>query len=113
MTCVVSLCILMGGWLVQHGYDKPHTDAVLRYVKRESDFNPNIIERSGACLMQWAGKRRRAILAQGRGRCPSWEEQMAFADYELHHVYCGFWHALDPYLNIRVHFGAGAIERCR
>ena len=112
MTCVTALCILMGGWLTSHNYDISHRDAILRYVKRESDFQPNIIERTGICAFQWAGERRRNILRVGNGKCPSWQVQMIVADEELHKFFCGFFHAIDPFYHMRIHFGQGAIERC-
>ena len=113
MACTKALCILIGEWLASHGYSQAQQYAVLNYIHRESDFNPDTIERTGACLYQWAGERRRAILKIGHGHCPDWRTQVEFADYELRHTFCGFFHTSNPYQHIRVHFGSGAIERCR
>ena len=87
----------------------PQREAVLRYVQRESGFDASVIVKTGACGFQWAGVRRRTVLAMGSGRCPSWEVQMEFADRELRTTYGGFFRAADPYAHIRVHFGAGKL----
>jgi hypothetical protein len=84
MACF-GLCLLVSVWLTQHSYDAPHRDAVLAYIHRESDFDFNLIERTGVCGFQWAGARRVRVLGIGHGRCPHWERQVEIADYELRH----------------------------
>lgn len=97
----------MSGWLSQHGYSPAQRDAVLAYVRHESGFQPDVIGRTGACAFQWAGIRRRQILALGRGHCPPWWMQMEQADRELHTWFRGFWTAHDPAAHMRAHFGRG------
>jgi len=70
-------------WMGSHGYPKPLQAAVLDYVKHESGFEAGKIVSTGACLFQWAGVRRRRVLALGGGVCPAWEAQMGFMDREL------------------------------
>ena len=111
MPCAaIALCVLLSGWLGDHGYDAPHRDAVLAYVRHESGFVPNAIARSGACLFQWAGPRRREVLRIGRGTCPSWQVQATIADRELRTHFAGFWWSRDPALHMRRHFGTGALD---
>jgi hypothetical protein len=59
--------------------------------------------------MQWAGSRRRQVLALGNGRCPPWQEQLEFATNELRTIkpFVGFWTARDPRSHICEHFGRG------
>ena len=94
MACF-GLCLLVSAWLTENHYDAPHRDAVLTYIRHESDFQPNLIERTGVCLAQWAGSRRRDVLAQGRGRCPPWQDQLERMDFELRNepMYRCFWAA--------------------
>ena len=109
MPCVKALCVLVGVWLGDHGYDASHRDAVLVYIERESGFDPDVVSRNGVCLYQWAGQRRRAILA--RGACPDWRTQVEFADVELHGPFAGFWRSPDPARHMREHFGRGVLDR--
>lgn len=110
MTCE-ALCLAISLWLTQHGYDAPRRDAVLEYVRLESGFDPKVVRRTGACLFQWAGKRRIAVLALGRGRCPNWQTQVAHADRELRtvHRYGSFWTCApgQAFREFRQHFGRG------
>lgn len=109
MSCAaIAVCALLSWWLGNHGYDAPHREAVLAYVRSESDFQWWKIEWSGACLFQWAGERRRDVLAAGHGRCPSWRDQAIFADRELRTLFRGFWTTRYPGEHMRRHFGAGA-----
>lgn len=82
------MCLALSGWMGEHGYPATMRDAVLAYVRSESGFRPDVIKPSGACLMQWAGERRRQVLAIGHGHCPDWRVQMVFADYELRSIAC-------------------------
>jgi len=110
LTCTTfALCISL--WLTAHGYSPTQRDAVLTYVGRESGFQANSIANSGVCLFQWAGVRRRQVLALGGGRCPPWEVQMEFADRELRTVFAGFWAARDPASHMRRCFGMGRADR--
>ena len=111
MACSKILCVLVASWLSTHGYDPAHREAVLNYIAHESDFEPDVVERTGACLFQWAGQRRRYALSLGRGRCPPWEVQMLIADRELRGPFAGFWRAHDPRTHMRAHFGRGALDR--
>jgi len=109
--CTVALCFAISTWLTAHGYSPPQRDAVLAYVGRESGFRPDVIGVNGVCLGQWAGVRRRQVLALGGSRCPPWEAQMEFADRELRTVFAGFWAARDPASHMRCHFGMGRADR--
>lgn len=101
----------ISGWLTNHGYAPHQRDAVLSYVSRESGFRPSVVAASGACLLQWAGSRRRAMLALGNGQCPTWETQMDFADRELRTEPCfaAFWRAAPDraFATLRRTFGKG------
>jgi hypothetical protein len=109
------ICTLLSTWMSQHGYDAIHRDIVLDYIKRESDFQSEKIEWSGACLFQWAGTRRVSILKLGGGKCPSWEEQMKFADNELRTMpeFRGFWVSDRNSAHMLFHrcFGQGRCNR--
>ena len=96
MLCAAALCLAASIWLTDHGYSPPQRDAVLSYIKRESDFHPDLIERTGVCLMQWAGSRRMQVLAESAGRCPPWTRQLEIADRELRTepAYRCFWRAM-------------------
>lgn len=109
MPWCTALCIFVSVWLTDHHYSPAQRDAVLFYIHHESDFDPATIERSGACLVQWAGSRRRQILALGNGRCPSIETQLEFADHELRTIpnFRGFWTSSNPRWHMRYHFGQG------
>lgn len=98
----------MAGWLTAHGYDAPHRDAVLSYVGHESGYETNVVTRTGACLFQWAGARRRRLMDE-YGRCPSWWRQMIFADHELRNVraYRCFWTGANPAGAMKRGFGGG------
>lgn len=82
MVCT-TLAICMTVWMTAHDYPKSLQTEILSYVRHESDFHSDIIERTGSCAFQWAGERRRHILAIGHGKCPSWTEQMEYMDWEL------------------------------
>lgn len=110
MACAHALAVCISMWLTAHGYSTAQRDAVLSYMHRESDFNPSLIERTGACLWQHAGHRRHQILALGGGRCPPWEQQMEFGDHELRTEFRRFWTADNPHAYMRNCFGMG---RCR
>jgi hypothetical protein len=108
MQCAAQLCFAISAWLTAHSYDPDHRDAVLRYIQAESGFEEQVVSRSGACLCQWAGSRRRSILSQGR--CPSWERQLEFADAELRSgLYERFWKTkgAEVFRALRDTFGRG------
>lgn len=103
-----AICIAVSLWLDGHGYTVQQRNAVLSYIHHESDFDPCEVSRNGAFLFQWAGSRRRQILALGNGRCPSLETQLEFADSELRTTFSRFWSTNNPRTYIRRCFGAGA-----
>lgn len=106
MSCApLAACLAL--WMGAHGYDPPHQRAVLEYVHHESGFQPDVVVRTGACLFQWAGSRRRAVLKLGGGHCPSWEVQIEQADHEMRTLFPGFFHSLRPFEHMRNHFGRG------
>lgn len=113
MLCAsVALCAVLSGWLTNSGFDAPHRDAVLTYIEHESGFDPDATSRSGACLFQWAGSRRRDVLALGHGKCPPIETQVQFAIKELREVgaFQCFWLARsypDAARMMRRGFGSG------
>jgi hypothetical protein len=110
LCAAIALCVMMSGWLSDHGYSAAQRDAVLGYVRHESGFQPDVIGRNGVCLFQHAGSRRRAVLALGYGRCPPWQAQMEFADRELRTTFRGFWTARDPVAHMRECFGRGRAD---
>jgi hypothetical protein len=87
-----GLCLLISVWLDHHGYAPHQRDAMLRQAWTESRFQPCAVSGSSGSfgLYQWAGSRKRRLLAIGA--CPSWETQLKFADTELHTApYSRFW----------------------
>jgi hypothetical protein len=98
MLCsALALCAMMTTWFSERGFDPPHTEALMTYIEHESGFDPNVIVRTGVCLGQWAGQRRRTALAAGHGKCPPVEWQLAQIQKELWTVdaYRCFWKATN------------------
>ncbi len=110
MLCSQAMAVCISMWLSGHGYDAPHREAVLSYIKRESGFAPGVVVKTGACLGQWAGIRRKQILELGRGKCPAWDIQLEFMDRELRGPFKGFWHSPNPNTHICNHFGRGKAD---
>jgi hypothetical protein len=85
---------------------------MLRQAWIESRHNPCVVAASGSYgLYQWIGSRRRKLLATTGGQCPTWEQQLAFADNELRSEpsYAAFWQAApdQAFHILREKFGYG------
>lgn len=110
MSWCVGLCLLISGWLNEHGYDSSHRDAVLMYIHRGSNFKPCVETRLGAYLGDWAGIRRRWVHDHYRG-CPPWQWQLERMDWELRNIlqFTPFWTAKpgQEYYQLLEHFGKG------
>lgn len=102
----------MSVWFSDHWFDPAHRDALLTYTQHESGFDPTVIVRTGACLPQWAGERRRFALEVGHGACPAVSWQFSRIHWELWNIdaFRCFWHARsygEALSAIRKGFGAG------
>jgi hypothetical protein len=70
-------------WLLAHGYAPFQADAVLRYMQRESAFQPCVESRRGHFLFQWVNPRKAALHRFAGPGCPEVVKQLEFADLEL------------------------------
>ena len=96
MLCsALALCAFTSAWFSDHWFDPPHTRAVLTYIERESGFDPNVIVTTGACLGQWAGSRRKTVLAAGHGKCPpiAWQLEQIHSELWRVDAFRCFWKA--------------------
>lgn len=111
MPCATALAICMSLWFTDHGYLPYQRDAMIRQAWIESRHQPCVVSRAGSVfLFQWNGARRKALLKASGGRCPSWDQQLAFADAELRSgAYEAFWRAspATAFMVLRETFGYG------